>query len=74
MVARIAQLESQLHNPAAVTKEKGLILEKTRLMSMEFSKFKVSIMKSKLPNEERMKCLTTLRPLENTIKEILKLA
>jgi len=31
-------------------------------------------MKGKLPNEDRMKLLTALRPIENTIKDILKLS
>ena len=74
MVLKINQMDEQMYSTVSVAKEKGLILEKTRLMSMEFSKLKVSIMKGKLPNEERMKLLTALRPIENTIKETLKLS
>lgn len=74
MVLKINQMDEQMYSTVSVAKEKGLILEKTRLMSMEFSKLKVSIMKGKLPSEERMKLLTALRPIENTIKETLKLS
>jgi hypothetical protein len=59
-------------NSSLVVKEKGLILEKTRLSSMELSKLKVNIMKFKMQNEERIKLLSLLRPLENSIKDILR--
>ena len=62
MVIRITQLEEQLYGASAATKEKGLILEKARLLSMEFSKIKVTVMKSKMPSEERIKFLTSLKP------------
>lgn len=41
---------------------------------MEFTKLKVNIMKSKLPNEERMRLLTYLKPIEACIKDILQLS
>lgn len=52
-------------------KEKGIILEKTRLLSMEFSKMKASIMKSKIGYDYRTKILGSLRPFEGAIREVL---
>lgn len=43
-------------------------------MSMQFSKLKVSVMRSKLSNEERMKFLASLKPFEASIKDVLRLS
>lgn len=51
-----------------------MILEKTRLLSMEFSKLKVFIMKSKINYDDRTKIMNNLKPFDTSIKDILNVS
>ena len=71
---KIAQMEDNHWNVGLSMKEKGFILEKTRLMSMEFTKLKTSVMKSKMNYDDRTKVLNFLKPFDQRIKEILNIS
>ena len=74
MMEKIAQMEDNHWNVGLSMKEKGFILEKTRLMSMEFTKLKTSVMKSKMNYDDRTKVLNFLKPFDQRIKEILNIS
>ena len=67
-------MEDNHWNVGLSMKEKGFILEKTRLMSMEFTKLKTSVMKSKMNYDDRTKVLNFLKPFDQRIKEILNIS
>ena len=49
LISHIVSLEDQIFAINNKSREKAIILEEARLLSMEFSKLKASILKSKMP-------------------------
>ena len=74
MLTKISQFEENNFNSNLHLKEKGMILEKTRLLSMEFSKLKVFIMKSQISYKDRTNILNNFKLFDTSIKEILNIS
>ena len=60
LFSKFSQLEEA--NSQFSLREKGYILEKTRLISLELSKLKATIMKSKINYEDRSTLLSNIKP------------
>jgi hypothetical protein len=71
LLAKISELEDENTYLARRLKEKNLIMEQVRHISMELTKFKAFILKSRLDFTQRTELLEALKFFEDAIKQLI---